>query len=565
MLSSPDYLKALQARWDGRVRGTPRDVLATKGFRLSDLTWAVRQLVLQDHSTFMELIWKDKKGRRVKNAEVHKIMGRFLDRAREAGVPALVLAPMGLGKSEQGQAYMLRMLAEDPTLLGGIICDKDDHAAQRVSLIRRYIEQDKDFRRLFPEVALAPTPQTQYVFRLTSNTFAKDESVEGAGILTSGTGTRKSFLFFDDIVTARNAISNPADRPRVIAAYEQTWIGRLVPGSWHYCIATLYHAADLWHRLMERVAQNGNTVYAVLRIGVSDDFKHYDVEESWPGEAKKVYTAPLWEGVWDEAAYRNKYNELVFEGDTSAWFTGYRNIIIDPSNSVFRKEMFDRPEHIRPRNEYPVVVMYADPASSMSDEADNYAGWVIGFDPLLKAGVVLDGWYDRGKPLSDRVDRFLAMYEAWEPSIVAVEGRHEVSFAQRIQEVAAERGLSFRLRKILQNRQKEERIAGLQPLLERGVIRVNGARYPYIVREALAFPKGRHDDALDALEGAWSLLRAWMRARGGVPTSFNLTGQYSGAEPSPVQADGFRYKTPSLPEGSSPTSWTKAKGILFPE
>lgn len=565
MLTKPDYAAALRARWDGTVRGMAREALASKGFRLSDVTWLMRQLVLQDHSTFMEVVWKDKKGRRVKNAEVHKVMGRFLDRARAAGIPALVLAPMGLGKSEQGQAYMLRMLAEDPTLLGGIICDKDDHAAQRVSLIRRYIEQDKDFKRLFPEVALAPTPQTQYVFRLTSNTFAKDESVEGAGILTSGTGTRKSFLFFDDIVTARNAISNPADRPRVIAAYEQTWIGRLVPGSWHYCIATLYHSADLWHRLMERTAPDGKAVYAVIRIGVSSNFDCYDIEESWPGEAKKVYSAPLWEGVWDEDAYRKKYNELVFEGDTSAWFTGYRNIIIDPTAATFRREYFDRETEIRPRPQYPVVVMYADPASSMSEEADNYAGWVVGYDPLLKAGVVIDGWYDRNKSLSDRVNRFLTMYETWEPNIVAVEGRHEVSFAQRIQEVAAERGLSFRLRKIVQNRQKEERIAGLQPLLERGLIRVNGSIYPYLVREALSFPKGRHDDALDALEGAWNLIRAWLRARGGVPTSFNLTGQYSGGEPSPVRAEGFRYQTSSLPEGHSPNSWTKAKSILFPE
>ena len=422
--------------------------------------------------------------------------------------------------SEQGQGYLLRMLAEDSRLRCGIVTDTTPHAEQRLDLIRRYITSDGDFNRLFPEVRKGDGVDNRTGFRLAMNTTAKDESIEAAGVLSSGTGTRKDFTFFDDCVTAKNAITEPAQRIRVIASYEQTWIGRLVPGSWHFCIATLYHPMDLWHRLMDKVDERGRRAYAVLKIGVSEFFDCYDVEETWPDSHEK-YQLPLWEGVWDEDAYKSKYAQLVVDGDAGAWFTGYRNMVIDPEAQPFKPQMFNVRYPIRDRTSYPFITMYADPASSDAQEADHFAVWVAAWDRRLKAMVILDGAYVHRKTLQERIDVFLDLYEKWRPNDVSIEGKHELSFSQRIEEVARERGLDFHLKKVNHTTKKEERIMGLQPLLARGKILANGERFPWLVTEAESYQplKAKYDDAMDALEGVWDRVRRWMRRQGYANTS----------------------------------------------
>lgn len=558
-------LDTARALWDGTVRGSSREALAEAGVVFDDVTWAWRQACFQSFKTFMRCVWKDRKGKRVKNFPVHDRMGAFLEEAERRGIPAGVLAPMGLGKSEQGMAYTLWKLCRDPSLRTAIVCDKDDHASTRVVHIRRYIESDKDFRRLFPEIQVAKTPRTWLLFRLTSNKTAKDESIEGSGVLSSGTGTRKDFIFFDDCVTSKNAIIEPAQRPRVIQQYEQGWIGRITedndqPG-WHYFIATLYHSADLWHRCMEKRDQQGRPVYAVLRIGVSDDFSGYDVEETWP-EGTKQYTLPLCPGFWDSDAYQRKYDQLVFEGDASAWFTGYRNMVIDPEAAAFKKADFYVRYTEKARRDYPLVVLYGDPASSASAEADNFAGWVCGYDPFLQGMVVLDGWYSRREDLTKRVNIFLDMWEKWKPNVAAVEGQHEVSFAQRIEEMAVERGLTFRLRKVLHPRKKEERIGGMSALFSRGKIKVDCERFPWLWKEAALFPKAKHDDALDALEGCWDLIRRWLRLRGQTTVSFDLNAQYDAEGRTPPLESSTPYRVPTLPASDRPSKWGRVADIV---
>ena len=558
-MTTPSPLDKILARWDGVTRGRySRKALKAMGHDLDDITWAMRQICLQSHTIFMETIWKLPDGRRVKNSAIHTKMGEFLDEAYERRIPAIVLAPMGLGKTEQGIAWALRLIATDPTERGGIICDVDNHAWQRVDLVRRYIKSDRDFNRLFPEIRVGGGVDSRHAFRLDLNKTAKDESLEGAGVLASGTGTRKEWFIADDCVTAKNAIHEPAQRPRVAVGFEQTWIGRLTPGSWHYVVATLYHADDLWHRLMDK-KQGGKPVYAVLRIGVSDDFDHYDVEERWPEETT-TYEMPLaTEMGWTPDAYRAKHAQLVFDGDASAWYTGYKNSVVDLDNIVRRYV-------VQPNERYSWIGHYCDPASSDSTESDNMAGWVGAWDNFHKALVILDGYYIRRKGLAERVDTYLDYAERWSPHVNAVEGKHELSFAQRIEERAVERGLTFRSRKVNHTRKKEMRIEGTQPLLKFGKILIDGERFPWLWKEAMLFPRARYDDALDALEGLWALCRSWLRRRGMVGSGFDLDAQWASGPDQKLQQVPVKsiYRTPALDVAQSPNGASPLDRILFP-
>lgn len=461
-----------------------------------------RKRAREDCAYFTTKVWKDHKGNRIRLAAHHKKELEFLQRARETNTPCLVLAPMGSGKSELGMAFLLWLMDKEPRDRYGIVCDKDEHAGQRVTAIRRYIQHDDDQQRLFPEVKVGGGRENVQQFRLTANTFAKDESMSGAGVTSSGTGSRRDVIFFDDICTERNTILNPAERPRVSAGFTGTWLSRIEPGTgWWFYIGTVYASDDVTHAVMAMPHA------AVLKIGVNEDFDGYDVEERWPNEEPKHYTLPLWEGKWDEAAYRDKYLTFVNAGESTKWFSGYRNMVIDPEKAAFKAPWFKRTV-LEPETRLWPVVLYVDPASSQDKKADFYAGVVLGWDPKRKAAIVLHKWKVR-EGLKERLARYLEAYEQYQPQDDGVEGRHELSFRQALKAEAKDQMSRAKCRAIDHgpDSDKEGRIGTLAPLIERGQILFDGAVHPEFWDEAETFPRAKNDDLLDALEGAWSMLR----------------------------------------------------------
>jgi predicted phage terminase large subunit-like protein len=387
--------------------------------------------------------------------------------------------------------------------------------------------------------------------------YAKDESVSGAGVTSSGTGSRRDCIFFDDCVTEANAIINPADQLRVKAGFSGTWLTRVEPDTgWWFYIGTKYTATDLTHDLM------GNPAYARLMIAVSADFDGYDCEEWWPGdEEPRKFTLPLWEGKWDEAAYRARYHQLVGNGESTKWYAGYRNMVVDPELATFRRHWFKRtvldPEWAR----FKVITMYADPASSQEKTADYYAGVVLGWDPSRKSAVVLHKWKVR-EPLTARVDRYLEVWDHFRPVADGVEGKHELSFREAIQREAMERGLSCKVTKVNHGPDSEKiaRIAALSPLIEVGRISFDGATHPEFWDEAELFPRARNDDLLDALEGAWHLMRRIIFRNRRVPRTFDVDKQFQnlarkGREP--------RYRVPPRKGDTYATREREARDLLW--
>lgn len=517
-----------------------------------------RERALADPIYHFEKIWRDNKGRRVKCAEHHKVILRSLERGRLARIPVLVLAPMGCGKTEIGLGFSLRLMDIEPTTRLGIVGDMDDHAGQRVRVLKRYMEENEDHQRLFPDVSVSENrTSTLKVFSTTANKYAKDESVEGAGVKSSGTGSRKDKIFFDDCVTEANAILNPADRPRVISGFRGTWLTRLEPDTgWWYYIGTVYAADDLTHVLME------NPDIAVITMAVSEEFDCYEVTERWPGGETREYTLPLWEGKWDETAYRKKYVELVSGGEGSKWYSGYRNIVIDPNTAPFKREWFSRTVLVPDWMKYKVRVMYADPASSQDKKADFYAGVVLGWDPQKKAAVVIHKWKVR-EPLTARIKRYLDVWEHFRPVDDGVEGKHELSFREALKREAADRGLSARCRAINHGPDSEKiaRIGALSPLIEASKILFDGAVHPEFWDEAALFPRAKHDDLLDALEGAWQLLRKIIWRNLKIPRTFNPDAQ---AETEARTGRSPAYKVPPL-KGKYHSHNRNARNLLWGE
>lgn len=509
----------------------------------------VREAALAEHIAFMEAIWKDSSGNPIQPGEIHRVIWDFLDRAAAKGIPALVLAPRGVGKTETLLGFTLRRLSQRPHLRYQIVSDNDEHAQDRVGAIKHYIQKDKDFRWLFPEVALDRTKRgrsTLSKFRLTANKYSKDPSLEAAGVFSSGTGSRADEQGYDDLCTEKNTLLEPGSRDRVKRTFFKTWLNILVPGGWWFYIGTLYHEDDLTHAILN------NKAVAHLKIGLSEDFTCYDAEEFWPGdEVAKEYTIPLWEPYWSEARYRERYEQMMALGEASAFLASFRNILVDPETAAFRPEWFNLPPEVREQvykgetqvtKRYKYRVLYADPATSKKKEACFYAGVVLGWDEDIERAVVLHAWRVR-EGLSQRVDRFLDAVDEYEPQIIAVEGQHDESFAERIEERAVERAMSIKLRRHTHGQDdKVARISGIGPLIEKHRLLVNTERWPFFIKEATVFPNGKMD-ALDALEGAWHFLKKTLKSLGYVPKYLHVRGQAERARLGPP-----RYRFTQTPD-----------------
>lgn len=498
---------------------------------------ALIELMKVQHAPFAEAVWKDSEGQFIVPGDIHRIIWNFLDRCAEAKQPCLILAPRGIGKTESGLAFLMRRLAIHPTKRFQIVSDTSDNAQDRLGSIRQYLEKDPDFRYYFPAVQLDRSKRgrrTLSKLRVIQNKYAKDPSVEACGAFGGATGHRADEQFYDDLCSERNSVLAPADRARLKKLFFKTWTPILVPGGFWYYIGTLYHEDDLTHALL------ANKRVATLKIGLSEDFDHYDAEEWWPGgdldpEGKptnpKRFTIPLWvEGGWDEERYRKRYDEMLASGDASAFMSQYRNILIDPETAAFRPEWFTISDEQRktfserPLSYYTFRTLYADLAFSKNKEACFYAGVVMGWDPKLAKAVVLHAWRVK-ESLGKRVERFLDAVEEFDVTDVAIEGQHDGSFGERIEERAIERNIGFRLKRVTHGREeKENRISSLGPLIEGSKILVDGARWRFFRGEALVFPQGKKD-GLDALEGAWSRVKLWLKRRGGMPGLLPVAGQ----------------------------------------
>jgi hypothetical protein len=68
------------------------------------------------------------------------------------------------------------------------------------------------------------------------------------------------------------------------------------------------------------------------------------------------------------------------------------------------------------------------------------------------------------------------------------------------------------IREVPHTRPKEVRIASLEPLLANGWLRLSASLPDLFWAELESFPHGQHDDGLDALEGAVTLLRTRQEA-----------------------------------------------------
>ncbi len=272
---------------------------------------AKARLAAQNADDFCELVLKDEKGQPIRQADIHREINWHIDECRKRNLNCGILAPWRHGKTEQVViARTLQFLGENPNNRVFIVCNADDNAAARVESISKYIEYDKDYHLVYPEVR--PGDKTEWgrhKLMVQRQSLSKDGSVEAWGITSSGTGAGCDFLIVDDPVDLRNAVLNPALRIQVKDAFRNVWSSRLAPNGFKIYIATAWHNDDLTAEMLK------NSEWCFLVIKVSDDFSCMDCESPLKGK----FQIPLW-SLWPKEKLVARCREI----GTRAFNRGYR-------------------------------------------------------------------------------------------------------------------------------------------------------------------------------------------------------------------------------------------------
>lgn len=471
----------------------------------------------QDPNAFIEYVFSDAEtGAPLVQAWFHReLQEAFRDEDHKYGIYIL---PRDHGKTTQVEGYALWALGNDPNIRIKIVCASDGKAKERLFTIIQHLEHNPRVTEVFPHLRPADTGDwTKHKIVVERDRIMRDASVEALGITSTATGGRADLLLADDVVDRRNALEQPKLRETIKVAWDADWINLLEPDGRVVYICTLWHTADLTHRLLS------NPEYKVIRYDINED---YD---------------PIWPEKWTRSALI-KRRDVIGQREFDR---GFRNLALTGDVAVVHGNWIKYWTHTPNLDD--LIVFQAHDVSTGTGR-DFFASVTLGCDPVSRMTYVLAADHSLHTFL-DQANKVQSDGARWLPFKVGIEATaYQVSLVQFIEETSALDIIPLRPRV-----SKWLRLSGITPYFEREQILFNPALKPEciahplemgdLVTELLQFPLGANDDMVDAFVHAFNLARDYLleetRAVGGVSFGISELGGSSRVSSLPPHQSDF--------------------------
>ena len=418
-------------------------------------------------------------------APFHKEMCTFIDKNPKRF--KLILVPRGhlksslitIGKSLQWmyQDQSVRILIANATY---------KMACTFVGQIQRHLKFNQKLIEKFGVIADNPVNWTSDTITLEAAKEAhgkKEATLTGFGMGGNLVSQHYDKIILDDIVN-RDTINTREQIEKTILFLKDI-LDLLEPGGELIILGTRWRDDDLYGWIMDKENEMISSFDVFLR----------------PAFTGNLRDANNFQAIWPDKFNRNVLEKLYREKGPYEFNAQYLNNPVPDEDAVFRRTWFHYYDETelkgRPLNKFTAV----DPAISLEKEADFTSIVTIGVDHFHN-WYILDVFRDRVTP-QQLISQLYVTYERWHPIEIAIEN---VAFQKVLQYSLNEEGR--KRRKYLpvtevkpEMRTKDQRIRGLQPLYANGVIFhhkdlvYNG----YLEDELTRFPRGKHDDIIDAL------------------------------------------------------------------
>ena len=408
---------------------------------------------------------------------MHREIARQLERVENGEVKRLMLfVPPRHGKSELGSimfpAHYLGKHPEKEIITASYSAD----LAQDFGYKTRNLVNTQEYQELF-----------KTKLRDDSKSKAKWLTNEGGGYTAVGvggaiTGRGADLLIIDDPIKNREEAESLTIREKVWSWYTSTAYTRLEKGGAVILILTRWHKDDLAGRLLE-AQENGGDKWEVVKFPA---IATHD-------ELFRKQGDPLWEDKYDLPALEQIKNTVgVYD-----WSALYQQEPVSSESQEFKQDFWqyrtmEEVLGLQTRNSLTI-----DTAISQKASADN-TGFCINFaDRENKWN--LKSWKKKLSPL-ELIDDLFILWDTFRLEVIGIEKTIYLDVIKPfLDEEMRKRNKFLNIVELKHNSvQKETRIRALLPRYEsHSVFHIKG-QCSDLEEEMISFPKGTHDDVLDA-------------------------------------------------------------------
>jgi predicted phage terminase large subunit-like protein len=389
----------------------------------------------------------------------------------------LMLAPRGHGKSSWAtEEFVAWSIGRNPNIRALLVGGAPYRVVRAARRVRSIIQTDPKFRALFGRLgpitdgSPARVPgqkwaEAEFTVRRTADLAEPTVVALGAGATIPG--HRCDLVIADDLVHDKNTSQD--QREKLAEWFDKALLPALQPDGAMVVIGTRWHYADLYQRLID-----SGLWTLIQHKAILDEEKGLVLwPEHFPFETLMQRRKEMGEILFG-CQYQNDPSGLKGQLLKGEWIHWY-----------------ERGEE--PSRDSTVIFIGVDPAISEAATADYFALVVVAMDDDRNIWV-MDTY--RGRlDFPAQIEMIRSKAAQWDPSKVAIEDvAYQLSL---VQVLMRESNLRVVGRKTTQN--KTARLTAMGPHFENGRIRVRRDMRE-LEAEYLAFPRGAHDDLLDALE-----------------------------------------------------------------
>ena len=419
-------------------------------------------------------------------ASFHRELVGLLQKRGGAVRPMAVAAPRGFAKTTLVSfGYVLHQVLFGQRRFVVLGSDTADLAGDLTNYLRQELELNPRLAEDFGAACRAEGPAGDFVVGGRTRILARGSGQRLRGVKHGR--FRPDLVILDDLENDKNVRN-----PRLVRACLE-WVSAAVypaidPGGSLFIIGTI---------LARRSA---------LAVMVNSP------EEPWRRYERRVYRALDESGasLWEE---RHPAKELLKQKrlmGTRAFNTEKQNNPQD-DNGMFQEEWLRSYHPAELGGKELAVAGFLDPSLATGDRGDFKAVVTVGLDRSEQVFYVLDAFIRRCS--LDQLMRAVLRRQAKHRYLVfGVEDNvFQRLLLDEFARAAVEAGVTLPLRGVTQRLSKELRLAGLSPLVERGLVRFRPGHSDQdeLIEQLLHFPSPNvHDDGPDALEGAVGLVRS---------------------------------------------------------
>jgi predicted phage terminase large subunit-like protein len=366
--------------------------------------------------------------------------------------------------------------------------------------IKQELMENEDIIKLFGVKQFAKVSESDIIVEMTDGykfrIMAQGANPGGGSRGTKWDNKRPDLIICDDIENDE-AVMNSDRRDKFRHWFYGALIQSRSSGGKVIVVGTILHMDSLLERLMPNL--NSKTTQ-------SNDLKDWSTSKTyWKSVKYRAHNADfskiLWEEQWSKEALQAERQGMLDQGLSDVYSREFLNYPIDESVAYFKRDDFisltdeDRESRVE---HYSAI----DFAISTSERSDYTVIATVAVNPegdLLVVDIRRGRW-----DANQIINEMFSVHKRYKPELFVVEsGAIQKAIGPFLHREMQQRNTYINLHQVTPTKDKQTRARSLQARMRAGGIRYDKSKmwYPDLEDEMVRFPRGVHDDQVDAL--AW--------------------------------------------------------------